>query len=542
MSAKSKLSTLILTLSLVFLYAGCLAFAKQDPELKQCTHQCRVQQQYDEKQKEECVRTCEEYHREKKDRESLKEVGQDPDVEFHPGDGLSECQSRCAGLAGEVRQLCLFRCQQKWRRDYASRWEEEGKKQSKEDAEDEGEEEKHNPYVFEDKHFSTAIKTGKGRVDLLTKFTHNSDILRGIENYRLALLVASPKSFVVPNHFDANAIFVVTQGRGTLTLIHEDKRESFNIETGDIIYVRAGTPLYLINRDDNEKLFIVKLLQPINQPDHYEVFYGAGGAKPESFYETFSTEILEAALKTSRDKLEKFFDKQGKGPFLEASKEQIEAMSSQEEGSKGGGLWPFGSESKSESAFNLFRKRQPSHCNRYGQLFEVEEDEFKGLKDFDLRVSYVNITKGCMSAPFYNSRAIKIAIVVKGEGYFEMVSPPVSPKSSQEDSAGRKSGSRYQKISSRLRSDTVFVVPAGHPFVTVASRNNNLEILCFEVNIENNVRYLLAGEGNYVQQFEKEAKELAFKSKEEEVDRIFGNQDEEFFFPGPRQQRGRYYE
>ncbi|PPS07745.1 hypothetical protein GOBAR_AA12905 [Gossypium barbadense] len=485
MSAKSKLSTLILTLSLVFLYAGCLAFAKQDPELKQCTHQCRVQQQYDEKQKEECVRTCEEYHREKKDRESLKEVGQDPDVEFHPGDGLSECQSRCAGLAGE---------------------------------------------------------TGKGRVDLLTKFTHNSDILRGIENYRLALLVASPKSFVVPNHFDANAIFVVTQGRGTLTLIHEDKRESFNIETGDIIYVRAGTPLYLINRDDNEKLFIVKLLQPINQPDHYEVFYGAGGAKPESFYETFSTEILEAALKTSRDKLEKFFDKQGKGPFLEASKEQIEAMSSQEEGSKGGGLWPFGSESKSESAFNLFRKRQPSHCNRYGQLFEVEEDEFKGLKDFDLRVSYVNITKGCMSAPFYNSRAIKIAIVVKGEGYFEMVSPPVSPKSSQEDSAGRKSGSRYQKISSRLRSDTVFVVPAGHPFVTVASRNNNLEILCFEVNIENNVRYLLAGEGNYVQQFEKEAKELAFKSKEEEVDRIFGNQDEEFFFPGPRQQRGRYYE
>lgn len=176
--------------------------------------------------------------------------------------------------------------------------------------------------------------------------------------------------------------------------------------------------------------------------------------------------------------------------------------------------------------------------------------------------------QGCMSAPFYNSRAIKIAIVVKGEGYFEMVSPPVSPKSSQEDSGGRKSGSRYQKISSRLRPDTVFVVPAGHPFVTVASRNNNLEILCFEVNIENNVRYLLAGktnthdpqqssfsysfhlivvflsigEGNYVQQFEKEAKELAFKSKEEEVDSIFGNQDEEFFFPGPRHQRGRDYE
>lgn len=104
---------------------------------------------------------------------------------------------------------------------------------------------------------------------------------------------------------------------------------------------------------------------------------------------------------TSSDKLERFFDKQGEGPFLEASREQIEAMSSHEEGGKGGGIWPFGSESKSKSAFNLFRKRHPSQYNRYGQLFEVEEDEFKRLKDFDLRVSYANITKVYNYSPFF---------------------------------------------------------------------------------------------------------------------------------------------
>ncbi|KAL4367746.1 hypothetical protein GQ457_05G002820 [Hibiscus cannabinus] len=519
MSAKSKLSVVILILSVASLFAG-LAFAKQDPEIKQCSHQCRVQQQFDEQQKEECERRCEEYHREKKEREREKEHGFDPDRK------LRECQSRCMGQAqGEARQLCRFRCQQRLER-------EEGKRQTKEHQEEEEEEEQeHNPYVFEDRHFYTATKTEKGRVDLLAKFTQNSDVLRGIENYRLALLVANPKAFVVPNHFDADAIFVVTQGRGRISMIQEDKRRSFNIETGDIIRVRAGTPLYLINRDDNEKLFIVKLLQPVNRPDHYEVFYGAGGGNPESFYETFSIEILEAALKTSRDKLERFFDKQGEGAFLEASKEQIEAMTSHEEGGEGGGIWPFKSDSK--NPFNLFKKRRPSKSNKYGQLFEVDADEFQHLKDSDLGVSYANITRGCMTAPFFNSRAIKIAIVVQGEGYLEMVTP---------DSGRRKSGSSYQKISSRLRPDTVFVVPAGHPFVTVASTRTNLEILCFEVNIENNVRYLLAGEGNFVQQFEKEAKELAFKTREAEVERIFGNQDEEFFFPGPRQQRTRDYE
>ncbi|XVE73094.1 hypothetical protein DITRI_Ditri11bG0090100 [Diplodiscus trichospermus] len=193
-------------------------------------------------------------------------------------------------------------------------------------------------------------------------------------------------------------------------------------------------------------------------------------------------------------------------------------MRSREEG--GGAIWPF--EGVSKGAFILFRKRRPSHSNKYGQLFEVDGDEFKQLKDLDLRVSYANITKGCMSALYYNSRATKMAIVVAGEGYFEMACPRVSSKSSDQQSqdtrsSGRKkSGPSYQKISSSLRPDTVFIVPAGHPFVTVASGNNNLEILCFE--------------GNIVGQFEKEAKELAFKTKEEEVDKILGNQDEEFFF------------
>ncbi|XVF32540.1 hypothetical protein REPUB_Repub17cG0091200 [Reevesia pubescens] len=511
MIAKSKFSLIILILSVLVLYAG-LALAKQDPELKQCRHQCRVQQQYDEEEKEECAMKCEDYHREKKERESEEKGGKTSQI-------LKECQSQCVRLPGEERQLCLLRCQEKWRREQERQGEEEDKKEKEE------EHEKHNPYVFEDKHFSTEVKTEQGRVDLLTKFTEKSKLLRGLENYRLALLVANPNAFVVPNHFDADAVFVVTQGRGTITLIHEDKRESFNIERGDIIRVPAGTPIYLINRDDNEKLYIVKFLQPVNLPDHYE---------------------------TSRDKLENLFEKQNQGPFLKASKEQIKALSSHEEGGGGGGIWPFPFGGDSKGAFNLFKRRRPSQSNKYGQLFEVDADEFKPLKDLDLRVSYANITKGCMSALYYNSRATKIAIVVNGEGYFEMACPHVSSKSttyqqSQDSrSSGRKkSGPSYQKISSRLRPDTVFIVPAGHPFVTVASRNKNLEILCFEVNIQNNIRYPLAGKGNVVEQLEKEAKELAFKSKEEEVDKIFGNQDEEFFFPGPRQQirgRGRAYE
>jgi mannose-6-phosphate isomerase-like protein (cupin superfamily) len=54
-------------------------------------------------------------------------------------------------------------------------------------------------------------------------------------------------------------------------MVREEKRESFNVEHGDIVRVPAGTPVYMINRDENEKLCIVKILQPVSVPGHFEV-------------------------------------------------------------------------------------------------------------------------------------------------------------------------------------------------------------------------------------------------------------------------------
>jgi hypothetical protein len=86
-----------------------------------------------------------------------------------------------------------------------------------------------------------------------------------------------------------------------------------------------------------------------------------------------------------------------------------------------------------------------------------------------------------MSGPYYNSRATKISVVIEGEGFFEMACPHLS-----------SSGS-YQKVSGRLRRGVVFVAPAGHPVAVIASQNNNLQVLCFEVKAHGNFRFPLAG-------------------------------------------------
>lgn len=161
-------------------------------------------------------------------------------------------------------------------------------------------------------------------------------------------------------------------------------------------------------------------------------------------------------------------------------------------------------------------------------------------------VSYTNISKGAMAAPFYNSRSTKVAVVVAGEGYIEIACPHVSRSSSERRHQGGSAA--YHKVSSRIRTDSVYIVPAGHPVATVASQNNNLEVVCFEINAEGNIRFPLAGRNNIFKVMEREAKELAFNTNADEVERVFGNQDQDWFFKfeGPsrwhQQQQGRAYE
>lgn len=166
MAFKPKISIALLLLSLLAICAG-LSVAMQDPELKQCKHQCRHQRQFDEQEKEQCERSCDEYHREGK----------------------------------------------AWERPERRRLEEGSSgEESYEEEESGGEHEEENPYLFEDEDFETRVSTDEGRVQILEKFTKRSKLLRGIENFRVAILEANPHTFISPAHFDAELVLFVAYG------------------------------------------------------------------------------------------------------------------------------------------------------------------------------------------------------------------------------------------------------------------------------------------------------------------------------------------
>ncbi|OIW11283.1 hypothetical protein TanjilG_28374 [Lupinus angustifolius] len=448
--------------------------AELDPELTTCIHQCKHQDKYSRDDKQECTRGCHKYHQMKKQRE---------------------------------RQI-----EEQVRRRKEHEMEQVKEKQRHQGEEEEEEEEEENPFLFDDDDFETRFETEDGRVRVLHRFTKKSNLLRGIHNFRLATLEAEGHTFVSPCHFDSEAVFFVVKGRATIGMVREEKTERFNLEQGDIIRVPSGTPVYLVNRDHNQKLFIAKLHMPLAVPGKFEAFYGPGGRNPESFLTAFSWELLEAALKSPREKLERLFQKQEKGGIFKISKEDVESVSKV----KGSGIWPFGG--RSSGPFNIFKS--PIMSNQYGRLFETNLDDHSQLKDLNLILSFANITNGSMTAPMYATRATNVIMVSDGKGYIEMVCPHVSSTHS------------YHPFKASLKPGVVFVVPTGHPFIIVASNKNNLQLLRFQLHAQGDNTLTFAGKKNVVKALDKEAKELAFNYPADKVDEIF-SRDEDLFLPGP---------
>ena len=58
-------------------------------------------------------------------------------------------------------------------------------------------------------------------------------------------------------------------GRATVGLVKEDETAKFNLERGDIMKIPSGTPFYIVNRDENEKLILANLYIPISIPGEF---------------------------------------------------------------------------------------------------------------------------------------------------------------------------------------------------------------------------------------------------------------------------------
>ncbi|XP_051127842.1 vicilin Cor a 11.0101-like [Andrographis paniculata] len=529
----TKLTLLsLLVLALLILPSHCDTRREEEDDDKspeerliECLTRCS-REQPNEGRSADCERKCVgrfKQQKEEQQEERRRGGGGEEQSRRDPEQRFRECQSRCEAEQGERRQYCQQRCRQQFERERREQGGEGNRRSSR------GEEEKQeseNPYYFESKRFDTTFKTEEGQFKVLQRFSERSELLQGIDNDRIGFLEINPQAIAIPHHVDAESVFVIVGGKGTINYIWQNQRRSFNLRRGDVIRVPAASINYIINNDNEAKLYALKFMRPVNNPGKFQPFYGVGGQNPKSFFNIFSDEILEAAFKSPRKDLKRLFGQQDKGVIIKASEEQIRALSQESESSRGR------REGENWGPINVFEQR-PLSRNEYGQHLEASPEQHEQLKDLDLSVGFVNIKKGAMTAPYYNSRSTKAVIVVRGRGRFELASPQFSSKREQ------KGDTPYEKASADLSVGDVFIFPAGFPIAIVAHKDSDLELVSFGIRGSNNQKYFLAGRDSVWEKVQAEAKELSFRLPAKEVEEILRRQGESQFFAGPNWQKER---
>ncbi|KAM0943545.1 putative rmlC-like cupin domain superfamily, rmlC-like jelly roll protein [Dioscorea sansibarensis] len=419
-------------------------------------------------------------------------------------------------------------------------------------------------YVFRKERFVDWLRTEHGYVKVLPNFYQLSRLLLGVSNYRVSVIDLKPRAFLKPRHLDAEEILFVANGRGIIGVVDSESRNTHNVREGDILRIRAGSISYLANKDNNERFVIVKLLHPVSQPGRLREYFPVGLER--AYLQRFSREVKRAAFNLNPKEVEELLggqqqEQQQQGAIIRGSEQQMRSI----EGSEGGSSHPS---TESRGPFNLYNKR-PTHSSDRGRLIEADRNDYQPLRDFDIQVSFANLTKRSMLGPFYNTESYKIALVTQGRGTLEFVCPHLASQrqaregeqgESEQTSEGKKqeseetrgeheeeeeeeeeqeqSGPRYERVRTEIRQGTVFVIPPDHATVLI-SADQNLEVICFETRAEKNQMIFLAGPNNPWRRMEDAVKELTFGRRAREVDEKLSRQKESVILAVPEEREHR---
>uniref|UniRef100_A0A0D9W021 Cupin type-1 domain-containing protein n=1 Tax=Leersia perrieri TaxID=77586 RepID=A0A0D9W021_9ORYZ len=374
------------------------------------------------------------------------------------------------------------------------------------------------PYHFGEESFRHWTRTRHGRFSVLERFSGEA-IDGAVGDYRLAVLEAAPRAFLQPSHYDADEVFFVKEGEGVIVLLRGNgRRESFCVKEGDAMVIPAGAIVYSANTHDSKWFRVVMLLNPVATPGHFEEYFPVGVGRPESYFDAFSEDVLQAAFNTPREEWEKVFErKQERGEITTAPEEQIRELT--KSCSRSGYSGRSGSDWEIKP-ISLTGKR-PSFSNSHGKMFDIDGDDSRHLRKLDML----------------------------GRGIFEMACPHKSGEEKSERHGRRREewgrgeeeeeekARRYKKVRAEIREGSVVVIPAAHPATLVAGEGENLAVLCFGVGANYDEKVFLAGRNSLLRQIDDAAKALVFgggsPAAARDVDRLLAAQPEQVFLRGP---------
>ncbi|KAA8544007.1 hypothetical protein F0562_021816 [Nyssa sinensis] len=356
----------------------------------------------------------------------------------------------------------------------------------------------------------------------------------------IGFITMEPNSLFIPQYLDCSLIIFIHRGEASLGTINKDELVETQLKTGDVYRISAGSPFYLVNTAEGQKLEAICSIDTSEslRLGTLQSFFIGGGSYPTSILAGFNHHTLATAFNVSISELRKVMTRQQSGPivFLDshspsiwtqfllqkehqrlAHLKRMVQFEEEEADNEEQSTWSFrnfldsvfGEEnqrdnkrSKSLESYNLYDKH-PDYKNNYGWSISVDESDYSPLSHSGSGIYLVNLTA-----------VIKYGIVLRGTGTIQIVFP-----------------NGTSAMNAKVKEGDVFWVPRYFPFCQIASQNGPFEFFGFTSSAHKNQPQFLVGRNSILQSMRGSEFAAAFGVSKHRLHKIINAQHESVILP-----------
>ncbi|KAI3840275.1 hypothetical protein MKW92_000524 [Papaver armeniacum] len=350
--------------------------------------------------------------------------------------------------------------------------------------------------------------------------------------YHLQFITLEPNSLFLPVLLHADMVFYVHSGSGSMRWIDEENKQNhIDVEKGDIYRFPSGSVFYMRSNLEStrEKLRIYSIFTDSNIENPQSLYIGAYSTLND-LVRGFENKVLQTAFNVPEEVLDEI-TKASKPPAIVHLTTTTKDKHSEDEldwrlgiieslvkrgsssSSSSGDDYSNGKKKKKTKTVNLF-KRKPDFSNCNGWSIALTNKDVSALKDSDVGIFMVNLTKGSMMGPHWNPRASEMAIVTHGQGMITVVCP----------SNANELGCKTMRF--KVKEGDVFTVPRFHPMAQMAYNNDSLVFMGFNTNARQNHPQFLSGKSSVFRTLNKDILAMSFNVPNTTMEQLLGSQVE----------------
>ncbi|OVA18667.1 Cupin 1 [Macleaya cordata] len=341
-------------------------------------------------------------------------------------------------------------------------------------------------------------------------------------SYHLQFITLEPNSLFLPVLLHADMVFYVHTGSGSLSWVDEDNtKNEINVKRGDIYKFPSGSLFYIRSSLESarEKLRIYAIFTDSNT-DHPQNLFIEPYSTLSDLVLGFDKKVLQSAFQVPQEVLDEITGATKPPAIVHlTSKDKHSADQPDWRAGiietlirRGGPSDELNSKKKKKTkTFNILDKK-PDFSNCNGWSVAVNNRDFRALRDSEIGVFMVNLTKGSMMGPHWNPRASEIAVVTHGQGMISVVCPSTANEA------------ECKNMRFRVKEGDVFTVPRFHPMAQMAYNNDSLVFMGFSTNARQNHPQFVAGKSSVLRTLDKDILALSFNVPNTTMDQLLGSQ------------------